>query len=66
MIVYNNEIGVLDIHPSKLKEIMEVILPDGSSILNLLIKNYNLQELNKLVKLIHQSKLDVDQEEIPF
>jgi hypothetical protein len=42
MIVYNNEIGVLDIHPSKLKEIMEVILPDGSSILNLLIKNYNL------------------------
>lgn len=66
MIVHNSEIGVEDIHPSKLKELMEVILPDGTSILNLLIKNYNLQELNKLVKLVRQSKMSLAQEEIPF
>jgi len=47
-----NEICITDIEPAKIAELMLIILPNGETILNLLVKKVNLTALYKLIDLI--------------
>ena len=64
--IITNKISVTDIHPEKLAELMRIILPNGQTLVNLLIKKVNLTELYKLIEIVHDSRSGNGKERIPF
>ena len=51
-----NKISIDEISPNLLPQLMQVILPNGQTLTNILIKNCNLNQLEKLICSIRQSR----------
>jgi hypothetical protein len=66
--ILSNEISITDINIAKISDLTRQILPNGETLLNLLIKTKtdNLLQLYKLIELIEKSRSDPDMKPIPF
>ena len=54
--IVNNEASVDDIDPTLLPELSQVILPDGQTLTNMLIKKRNMVQLEKLISAVKVSR----------
>jgi hypothetical protein len=54
--IVKNEIQWTEISPEKLKELMKIILPNGDTLLSILVKQANLGQLYKLISVVQKSR----------